>query len=119
MTLTVEQLVQESYETAADKGWWQNERPFLECLMLAVSELSEACEEYRVHGLNPDKFLYHPPTQYEEASLKPEGIASELADTVIRIADLCGRHNIPLEQALVEKMAFNKLRSHRHGQKLA
>lgn len=50
---------------------------------------------------------------------KPEGVAAEFADVLIRIADWCGKHNIPLEEALRAKMAFNKTRPHRHGGKLA
>lgn len=51
----------------------------------------------------------HPP--------KPIGIAVELADVLIRIADTCGRYNIPLEEALKLKLAYNKTRPHRHGGK--
>lgn len=50
---------------------------------------------------------------------KPEGIAVEFADVLIRIADWCGKHNIPLEEALRAKMVYNKTRPHRHGGKLA
>jgi len=77
-----------------------------------VSELSEVCEEYRKHGLDPDKFIY-------EVNGKPEGIAIEYADLLIRVFDTCERYDIPLEKALALKMEFNKHRTFRHGGKLA
>lgn len=48
---------------------------------------------------------------------KPEGVPSELADVVIRIADMCGLYGIDLEAAIIEKMAYNKSRPYRHGGK--
>lgn len=55
-------------------------------------------------------------TYYREDG-KPEGIPSELADTVICIMDMCGYYGIDLEAMLVEKAEFNKSRSYRHGGK--
>ncbi len=48
---------------------------------------------------------------------KPEGIPSELADVVIRVADMCGYYGIDLEKAIEEKMEYNETRSHKHGEK--
>lgn len=120
-------LITESYGTAKEKGWWpeDKERPIMEILMLAVSELAEAGEEYRKHGMSEDKFIYFEElpkkvgedwTTYSE---KPEGLAVELADCLIRIADFCGRYNIPLERALEMKLEYNKKRPFRHGGKKA
>lgn len=50
--------------------------------------------------------------------VKTEGIPSELADTVIRIFDLCGYYGIDLETAILEKMKYNKVRPYRHGGKI-
>ena len=50
--------------------------------------------------------------------LKPEGFASELADVVIRVADVCGRLGLDLEAAVVEKMTYNATRPRRHGGKV-
>lgn len=63
-------------------------------LMLSVSELSEAMEGHR-KGL-PDDHLPH-----------RSMIEVELADAVIRIADLAGALNLDLGGAIAEKMAYN------------
>lgn len=48
---------------------------------------------------------------------KPEGVPSELADTIIRILDMCGYYGIDIERILNEKMEYNHTRAHRHGGK--
>jgi hypothetical protein len=51
--------------------------------------------------------------------LKPEGFVVELADAVIRIADLCGALGLDLAAAIELKHAFNVSRPFRHGGKNA
>lgn len=107
-----------SYDIALEKGWWGPDKDnpeecnIPEKLALIHSEISEALEEYRVHGMNPDKMIY-----VEEGKQKPEGFAVELADAMIRIFDLCGRYDIPIEQALRVKIGYNSTRPYRHGGK--
>lgn len=86
-------------------------RMFMVRLMLVVTELAEAAEAYRDHGLDPDKLFY-----LDEKG-KPEGIAAELADVVIRVGDLCGSLGIDLGKAVELKMAYNKTRPPMHGGK--
>ena len=43
----------------------------------------------------------------------------ELADAIIRIADMCGAYGLDLEEALTKKMEYNKSRPYRHGGKKA
>jgi len=110
--MTIEELLDQSHETAVEKGWWDNPREFGEVLANMHAELSEAWEEYRKFGLNNDGFYY-------VVDGKPEGIATEFADLFIRVADTCKTYNIPLESALMKKMEYNKTRPYRHGGKLA
>ncbi len=114
---TIAALIKAAHFTAFTHGWWEEERPFLEQIALMHTELSEAVEEYRDHGLNQERFLYH--SNSTTAKDKPEGIAVEFADVLIRIFDTCGRYGIPLEEALRQKMDFNQTRPYRHGGKLA
>ncbi len=109
--LTIKELMVQSHSTAVEKGWWDTNRNFLEQLMLMVTELAEVAEEYRDNS--------ELQTMYCGASGKPEGIASEFADVLIRVADTCANYGIPLEEALVAKLAYNKTRPYRHGGKLA
>ena len=106
--LTIKKLITESPATARSKGWWDEEVNIGEKIALMHSELSEALEEYRSHG---EKKLYKGPDG------KPEGFIFELADTIIRIADLCGQLDLNLEKALQIKMEFNQTRPYRHGNK--
>jgi len=114
---------------AVSKGWWEEDRTLPEILMLCVSELSEALEEYRDgrptlyckrKATDNEKHLTFDPANCEpqgEKGEKPYGIAVELADCIIRILDYCGRTGIDIEEALALKHEYNKSRPHRHGGK--
>ena len=101
-------LSQEVHEIAYDKGWWDQERSFGEIISLIHSELSEALEEYR-NG--------HSANEIYTIDEKPEGIPIELADTIIRILDYCGKENINIGSAIYQKLEYNKSRPIRHGGK--
>lgn len=88
-------------------GWWTDlktgepivTRPHVvgEKLMLIVSEIAEAMEGHR-KNLRDDKLPHRPM------------IEVELADAVIRIADLAGSLGLDLGGAIAEKMAYNTVR---------
>lgn len=93
----IEQLKKEIHENAVAHGWWETERSFGEICALIHSELSEALEEYR--SKNPNIYIIGehgitPITPEEWNGEKPEGIAVELADAVIRILDYMGKDGI-------------------------
>ncbi|WP_333594379.1 hypothetical protein [Anaerospora hongkongensis] len=124
--MQINELVKEVHQNAINHGWWSEERSFGELIALCHSELSEALEEYRnghplIKGELP--ILYYSGGGYRataptKCSTKPEGIAPELADTVIRIMDICGKYGIDLEAAILEKHEYNKTRPYKHGGKV-
>ena len=123
------------HKCAVDHGWWEEgHRNFGEMLMLMTSELAEALEAYR-EGDNVQQIryeypngegnertvLYEPQFVYTDGHTelgKPVGVASELADTIIRILDVCERMQIPITEALVRKHKYNLIRPYRHGGKV-
>jgi NTP pyrophosphatase (non-canonical NTP hydrolase) len=108
MGLTISELVKEAHSLACEKGWWPNVEDFSvpEKLALIHSEVSEALEAYR----NGEPLLH-------VVNGKPEGMTAELADVVIRVADLCGALGVDLERAIALKHAYNATRPFRHGGK--
>lgn len=112
----ITELVQEAHKTAIEHGWWETAPEFGTLIALCHSELSEALEEYR-DGRSPEEIR----KQHTTSTMMPgktEGIPSELADTVIRIFDMCGYYGIDLEHAILQKMQYNKSRPYRHGGKV-
>jgi len=108
MSFLFNEFAKEMHELAKEKGWWSKDRSFGELIALHHSELSEALEEYRAN---------RPVTEIRFDHGKPCGVPIELADLVIRLADLCGAYGIDLEQAVRMKAEYNHTRPFRHGDK--
>ncbi len=91
----------ECYHDSAAAGWWTGQEdlnlvvPVKLCLI--HSEISEAMEGHRKNMA--DEKLPHRPA-----------IEVELADAVIRIADLAGRLGLDVGGAIDEKMEYNRHR---------
>ena len=112
--MLVDDMAKMVHENAVDHGWWDGERNWPEIISLIHSEWSEALEEARKG--NPLAYVdayVRGPEQIESVMMKverdadgryvyegkevggrkPEGVAIELMDGVIRILDLFGSLN--------------------------
>ena len=92
---TLRELTRLCHATAKEKGFWDQPRNIGEALMLIVTELAEAMEAHRVQD--------------------QENFKEELADTFIRLFDLCGGLNIDIQAEIEKKAQKNKQRPYKHG----
>jgi len=72
-----------------------------------VTELAEGYEAHRNNDAMDDHLSDVP------------GVHAELADTIIRILDFCGKEKIPIGEIVRRKIEYNKTRGYRHGGKRA
>lgn len=101
---SINDLSKTIHENNVKAGWWtdlktgvKKERNVGELICLVHSELSEAMEGHR-KNLMDDKLPHR------------KAFEVELADTLIRIFDIAGAHNLDLGGAMAEKMAYNAKR---------
>lgn len=124
MKIFLDEMMTMVGQTNSSKGWHDRLYTLMEAgdavgtaehvvskLALVTTEVAEAIEEVRIlEGFEYDRVYYS-----EEG--KPEGVAVEIADTVIRLLDLCYQLDIPLVDVMLEKLAYNDTRPHKHGGK--
>lgn len=118
------------HQNAIDHGFYDDENINIpEKLMLIVSELGEAMEAYRkdyysdnkeanrILNINEnddgDDIIYN--ICFEE-SIK-NTVEDELADTIIRLLDLCGHMKIDIDTHVNLKMKYNETRPYKHGKR--
>lgn len=106
------------HEDNRDKGFWDSDREIGTLLMLVTSELAEAleadrkgnyCGKIKREELDGKDF----PAWFEK-NVK-DTFEDEMADTVIRILDICGAMDIDLEWHINQKLKYNRTRAHKHS----
>lgn len=105
---------------SADKGWHDPQERWgedvkrdaspVERMMLIVSEASEMLEAFRD--------THHPASSHTAENGKPEGVAAELADIMIRCFDYAFIYRVDLGYEIDRKLEYNKTRWYRHGGKV-
>lgn len=102
--LTIKEMQDQSWQGAEEKGFHidqlNDRNGTLIRLCLIHSEVSEAVQEVKRHGLT------------EESKAR---LVDELSDVLIRCGDMAGCLGLDLEKAVRDKIAFNKTRPHRYG----
>jgi NTP pyrophosphatase (non-canonical NTP hydrolase) len=103
-------IVREAHATAQAKGFWDERGQLPDrfaaviCLALVTEEVGEAVDACRNLKDGP-----HDPDTWRQL------LTEELADIIIRIADLAGYLHLPLEPVTIGKMVINKDRPRLHG----
>lgn len=99
-----------------------------ELLMLIVSELGEALEAHRKNKhailsgyetgneIKQTEYIKMIQRKFFEEDIK-DTFEDEIADTFIRLADLCGYLNIDIEKHIELKMHYNETREYKHGKR--
>ncbi|KKL70661.1 hypothetical protein LCGC14_2102640, partial [marine sediment metagenome] len=93
-------------EWREEKGWNDDKKTEGDWAALAHTEISEAFEAYRDGDL-----------LVNIVDGKPEGVAVEYADCIIRILHWFAAHGISINQTLATKMSYNMNRPYKHGGK--
>ena len=123
---TMAEWAKEIHENAVAHGWWEEDRTISEICALIHSELSEALEEARaarpmMYVMDEYNGEYIQNPKYFGAK-KPEGIAVELADAVIRMLDwmaYCGQeYRLDYVEEQGERLAAGYARSETEPEEL-
>ena len=104
--MTINEWAKKVHENAINHGWWESDCSVSEIIALCHAELSESLEEDRKGA----DLVYI-------AAGKPEGVAVELIDCMIRIMDYLEHENVDIEQTLSIKHAYNIGREYKHGKR--
>ena len=126
--MNLNKLSEQIFRANKAKGFWTDnpkDRNFGELLMLIVSEAAEALEADRdglwcseEHKQEADALLGHDYQgnwkAYFEKNIKNTA-EDEIADTIIRLLDLCGGYGIDIDWHIANKLRYNATRGQKHG----
>jgi NTP pyrophosphatase (non-canonical NTP hydrolase) len=114
--MTVKQLQDKCFGHALTHGFIRKNMDVPKLLDEVHGEVDEALSAIRI-GRRADYKKYCDEGKGNEAFVKyvKDSLEDELADTVMRVATICGYLGIDLQKHIAEKLAFNKNRGYLHG----
>ena len=96
--MEIKELIEQSHQIAKEHGWWDDDRPIREAILMTIVELCEAIQKDR-----SDDY---------------DGLIEEIVDVWIRLADLTACFDLHhIENRIKIKMEINKNRSWKHDKK--
>lgn len=119
------QLIKECHEVAKSKGFWEGfclgnndsavKKDFTVRSMLVVTEIAEAVEAIRSEQCERKQLKNVHYVPYGKLELNTH-IREEIADTFIRLMDICGGYQIEdIEKDIIKKIKINKKRPTKHN----
>lgn len=110
--MEIKELVISAHENARRHGFWED---FDEVVKMAGRKFSD---EFSNNAIGNRLMLITDEVSEAHEALRKndtENFKEELADIVIRVADLAGGLGVDLEAEIIKKMAKNKDRPYKHG----
>ncbi|ACQ52850.1 nucleotide pyrophosphohydrolase [Clostridium botulinum] len=111
----VKELVQKAYENAKKHGFWEDINPRL---FNCIQQIPKGDQMEVLNALGNRLMLITGEVAEAHKAIRKrdyENFKEELADIVIRVADLAGGLDIDLEKEIKNKMEKNKIRPYKHG----
>lgn len=117
----------EVFEANKLKGFDVSKENIGQTLMLVVSELAEALEADRKGRHTEERHIRTFESDHNEKWARPahdafsfesnikDRFEDEIADTFIRLMDLCGGLNIDIDKHIEYKLKYNSMRQYKHG----
>ncbi len=118
MKMNWNEFAADVHQNAVDRGWWDPKPSVAQIVVMCHSELSKAVEEYRagrpmVYRMceTSDKTpcdldvtgvcAYAPSGPCEYRGAKPEGVAVEMGDCILRILDYLAEAGVDIDGSLI------------------
>jgi len=101
-----DRMAQRVHKLSVESGFWEDEeRHPTHPIALAMSELGEALEAWRMGNVSDKNITTR------------TGFAVQMGDVLGILLDMCAGYGLDLSGALIDKMEFNKTRGYLHGKR--